>query len=186
MLFGNFLPSVTRPDSSRIDLLNAILLDFQSAFPDLHFELRLDRRVINAQAIVLIEKRCVLIYGGLALHPSLAEASLTFVFLHEAGHHLASGPRSPFNVTLRCDCAADLWATGAGAETLAQKTGRQLQLDQALPELDRLMKDLQNTSHSSQDCFSSCWNRRWSHRKDMIGACLARLPTNCELLRRTH
>src|SRR5438045_4633221 len=128
MLFSDFLPSVARPDVSRLALLDAILTDFQQAFPDLHFELRLDRRIINAQAIVLDEKPSILIYGGLGLHPSLAEASLTFVFLHEAGHHLGTGPRLPFNVTLACDCIADHWATGQGAELLLRKSGRQLQI----------------------------------------------------------
>jgi hypothetical protein len=99
MLFGHFLPEV-HPKSERLALLDMILFDFRTAFPELHFELRLDRRVINAQAILLDGKRCVLIYGGLGLHPKLAENSLTFVFLHETGHHLAAGPRLPFNLSL--------------------------------------------------------------------------------------
>ena len=95
MLFGDFLPEV-HAKAERLALLDTMLVDFRTAFQDLHFELRLDRKVVNAQAILLYGKRCVLIYGGLALHPRLAENSLTFVFLHEAGHHLARGPRLPF------------------------------------------------------------------------------------------
>jgi hypothetical protein len=181
MLFSSFLPaSVTDPDFSRLALLDAILLDFQIAFPDLHFELRLDRKVINAQAILLDDRRCVLIYGGLALHPSLAEASLTFALLHEAGHHLATGPRLPFNVSLECDCAADHWATTEGAETLRRVSGRQLQIAAALQQLDCLMSEPGDVSNFSEDS-SMCWNRRWSDRKQGISAGCS--PTKCELMR---
>src|ERR1700694_1862932 len=135
MLFGDFLPEV-HPKPERLALLDTILLDFRTAFPELHFELRLDRRVINAQAILLDGKRCVLIYGGLGLHPRLAENSLTFVFLHEAGHHLAVGPRLPFNLSLACDCVSDHWAAGEGAERLHRKSGRRFQIRTTINELE--------------------------------------------------
>jgi hypothetical protein len=186
MLFSSFLPSVSQPDSVRLALLDAILLDCKKAFPDLHFELRLDRKVVNAQAILLDEKRCVLIYGGLALHPSLAEASLTFAFLHEAGHHLATGPRSPFNVTLKCDCAADRWATTEGAETLRRVSGRQLEIAVALQELDCLISELGDVPDSSEEFPSTCWNGQWSQRKQGIAASVGRLLTRCELMRPSH
>jgi hypothetical protein len=181
MLFSDFLPSVTCPDTSRLALLNAILFDVQTAFPDLCFELRLDRRVINAQAILLDEKRCVLIYGGLALHPSLAEASLTFVFLHEAGHHMGMGPRLPFNLSLACDCVADHWAAGEGAEILYRNSGRQLEIGEALNELESLMSDRRESGLHHSEKISNCWNRSWSQRKGALRALL--LPNDsCELM----
>jgi hypothetical protein len=165
MLFGDFLPEV-HPKPERLALLDTILLDFRTAFPELHFELRLDRRVINAQAILLDGKRCVLIYGGLALHPSLAENSLTFVFLHEAGHHLAVGPRLPFNLSLACDCVADNWAAGEGSEILHQRSGRRIEIVKAVNELEYLMNDAQGSElHHLEEHISKCRNRKWALRK---------------------
>jgi len=146
-------------------LLDTMLVDFRKAFPDLHFELRLDRKVINAQAILLGGKRRVLVYGGIALHPTLGEDSLTFVFLHEAGHHLAVGPRLPFNVSLACDCVADHWAAGEGAEILHRRSGRRLQIEKATSELDLLMNAGQEHELHPEKAASSCWNGKWSNRK---------------------
>jgi hypothetical protein len=182
MLFSNFLPSVDDPDPLRLALIDAILLDCKKAFPDLHFELRLDRRIINAQSILLDEKRCVLIYGGIGLHPALGEEGLTFVFLHEAGHHLAPGPRLPFNLCLACDCVADRWATGEGAEILERNSGRRLKIDKALTELDRLMNDAPDQLHQSRE-ISNCWNLTWAKRRDALRTAPSLLPhERCELM----
>ncbi|WP_244070206.1 hypothetical protein [Bradyrhizobium sp. Ce-3] len=183
MLFSNFLPLDRGLAGERSAVLSAITADFQTAFPGLRFELRLDCRVINAQAIVLDGKPSVLVYGGLALHPTLAEASLTFVFLHEAGHHLGTGPRSPYNVTLACDCIADQWATTQGAQTLLRNTGRRLQIEQALDELHCLMSESEAAGpSSSQNVPLPCWNRCWLRRRQALGASLTSRPERCELL----
>jgi DNA-binding transcriptional LysR family regulator len=183
MLFGDFFPEV-HPEPERLVLLDTMLLDFRTAFPDLRFELRLDRRVVNAQAILLDGKRCVLIYGGLGLHPKLAENSLAFVFLHEAGHHLAAGPRLPFNPSLACDCVADRWATGEGADILHRKSGRQLQIGKALRELEYVMSAGHEPElHRPEKRASGCWNHKWSQRKDALETPEARSPNRiCELM----
>jgi hypothetical protein len=184
MLFGDFLPEVC-PKPERLALLDAILIDFRTSFPNLHFELRLDRRVINAQAILLDRKRCVLIYGGLALHPSLAENSLTFVFLHEVGHHLAVGPRLPFNLSLACDCVADNWAVGEGSEILRRKSGRLLQIGKALMELENLMSAGEEPElHHPEEQVSRCRNRKWALRKGGLEAPQAQYSIRtCEFMR---
>ncbi len=179
MLFGDFLPSVDEPDRARIALLDAILLDFRKAFPELNFELRLDRRVVNAQAILLDEMRCVLIYGGLALHPNLAENSLTFVFLHEVGHHLALGPRLRFNPTLACDCVADSWAAQEGLGILHRKSGRRLKLREALDELVSL------SSSGDRDLIDQMQRRRkhlWSLQNDWSDVQQSRSICRCDLI----
>jgi hypothetical protein len=183
MLFGDFLPEVN-PNFERLALLDAMLLDFKAAFPGIHFELRLDRTVINAQAILLNEKRCVLIYGGLALHPRLAENSLTFIFLHETGHHLAAGPRLPFNLSLACDCVADSWAAGEGSDILNRKTGRQLRIETALNELGYLMNGQQEPEFSSAEKYlPKCWNHVWSLRSNALSAARAPISNSgCELI----
>jgi hypothetical protein len=182
MLFSNFLPSLN-PDPLRLALLDEILLDFQMAFPDLHFELRLDRRVINAQAILLKGRRCVLVYGGLGLHPKLGEDSLTFVFLHEAGHHLALGPRLPSNASLACDCAADHWAIKEGATLLQESSGRQLQTERALSELDSLLSARQELAFPYDNRTTTCWNGSWLARKHALeGALGSSSRVSCELM----
>jgi hypothetical protein len=184
VLFGNFLPEV-HPKPERLALLDTMVVDFRAAFPDLHFELRLDRRVINAQAIVLDGKRCVLIYGGLALHPRLAQNSLTFVFLHEAGHHLAAGPRLPFNLSLACDCVADSWAAGEGSEILSRKTGRRLQIEIALSELEYLMNAQQEPAlNNPEKHISNCRNHVWSQRRNALETPQAQSSNRtCQLIR---
>jgi len=185
MLFGGFLPDVN-PALERLALLDAILIDFRTAFPDLYFELRLDRRVINAQAILLNGKRCILIYGGLALHPMLAENSLTFVFLHEAGHHLAVGPRLPFNLSLACDCVADNWAAGEGSEVLHRRSGRRLLIGTALDELARLMNNGQEPELPGHaEPILNCRNHKWAFRKNALEAAQPHASIHtCELFKR--
>jgi hypothetical protein len=171
MLFSDFLPASERLDPRRPKLLDAILVDFRKAFPNLHFELRLDRRVINAQAIMIEGKRCVLIYGGLGLNPKLGENSLTFVFLHEVGHHLAEGARLPFDLSLACDCVSDCWATREGADILHQKSGRQFQLEGAINELNSLMSSRQQPVFPyPEDAAIGCWNRQWYQRRNALRA----------------
>ena len=86
------------------------LLCNRKTFPDLTFQVLLDSSMINAMALRLHDKRNVTICGGLALHPRLATNSLTFILLHETGHHLAEGCRLPRDPALACECAADHWA----------------------------------------------------------------------------
>jgi hypothetical protein len=184
MLFSNFLPPEEQPKPERLALLDTMLADFRKAFADLHFELRLDRKVINAQAVLLEKKRCVLIYGGIGLHPKLGENSLAFIFLHEAGHHLAAGPRLPFNLSLACDCVADHWAAGEGAEILHRKSGRRLQIGRALNELEYLMNAGQEPELDHlEKRISICWNHKWSQRKDALEAPEPHSPNRpCELM----
>jgi hypothetical protein len=184
MLFCDFLPRDVQPQPERLALLDAMLVDFKKAFPDLHFDLRLDRKVINAQAILLGEKRYVLIYGGIALHPMLAQDSLTFVFLHEAGHHLAVGSRLPFNLSLACDCVSDQWAAGEGAERLHRKSGRRFEIAKALNELEYLMNAGQEPElHHAEKRIANCWNRNWSQRRNALETTQVQSPNRvCSLM----
>jgi hypothetical protein len=157
--------SLQSSNAARQKLLEKIVADFQIAFPDLKFELRLKCRVINAQAISLGDQRCVLIYGGLALHPKLGEDSLTFILLHEAGHHLAVGSRLMLYTPLYCECASDYWATTVGADSLRRRSGRHFRMECAVRELNELMAGRQNLWYDQSDVRSYCWNYHWSMRK---------------------
>ena len=121
-------------------LLNAIVADFRKTFPDLRFELRSEFRIINAQAITLGDERYVIVYGGLAYHPKLGSDSLTFVLLHETGHHLASGRRLPLYKSLACECASDYWAVSQGADMLKCNSGRDLNIGFAVEELSQILE----------------------------------------------
>jgi len=152
--------------ANRQVLLDILLSDFRTAFPDLTFELQLDFSIINAQAFALGDKRVVALYGGLALHPKLGAESLTFIILHEAGHHLAKGCRSKRDPSLACECASDYWAITAGADKLLQKSGRHLRLRAALEELDQIIGPRQprKARYSKRASTGGCWAERWTLR----------------------
>jgi hypothetical protein len=171
MLFSDRLPKEEMLQSAdRGALLEALLLDFAKAFPDLTFELRLDFAIVNAQAIPLKDNRIVAVYGGLGLHPKLGAEALTFILLHEAGHHLAKGCRSRLNPSLACECASDHWAITVGKDRLLLKSGRRLRLRAALEELDQIMgsgqrpKDRYIRSIKKRSTYS-CWAQGWSSRR---------------------
>jgi hypothetical protein len=152
--------------ANRESMLEMLLDDFRKAFPDLTFELQLEFTIINAQAMRLHDKPTVTIYGGLALHPGLGVESLTFIILHEVGHHLADGRRSARDRSLACECASDYWAVTTGMEMLLQKSGRHLQMRVALEELNEVMSPRQPSKgmYSKKTSTAGCWARGWSAR----------------------
>ena len=152
--------------ANRQSLLDILLNDFRKAFPDLTFELQLDFAIINAQAIALGDKRVIAIYGGLALHPKLGAEALTFIILHEVGHHLAEGCRSRRDPSLACECASDHWAITAGKDRLLQKSGRRLRLPAAIEELDQIMGPGQRSKprYTKKASTCGCWAKGWSLR----------------------
>jgi hypothetical protein len=171
--------------AGRESLLEILLNDFRKAFPELTFELQLNFKIINAQALKLQDRLIVSIYGGLALHPRLGAESLTLIFLHEVGHHLAEGCRSRRDPSLACECASDYWAVTVGTDKLLQKSGRHLQLRVALRELNEIMSPRQPSKdrYTTRTSTSGCWARGWPLRKRallaqtrspmIVGSCVA-------------
>ncbi len=153
--------------ADREGMLEMLLNDFRKAFPDLTFELHLDFTIVNAQAITLQDGPTVTIYGGLALHPRLGAESLTFILLHEVGHHLAEGCRSGRDPSLACECASDHWAVTVGTDKLLQKSGRHLRMRVALEELNEVMspRQLSNGRYTNRTSKSGCWARGWPSRR---------------------
>lgn len=166
MLFSDRLSTQEMLKSAdRQALLNSLLRDFRKAFPNLTFELRLNFSIINAQAFTLEGKRIVAIYGGLGLHPMLGTEALTFIVLHEAGHHLAKGCRSTRDPSLACECASDHWAVTAGRDKLLQKSGRCLRVRSALKELDRIMpRQSPKGRYINRSSTFGCWAGGWPLR----------------------
>lgn len=153
--------------ANRERILEMLLNDFRKAFPDLTFELQLDFTIINAQAMKLKDKPSVTMYGGLALHPRLGAESLTFILLHEVGHHLAEGCRSGRDPSLACECASDYWAVTVGRDKLLQKSGRHLRMRVALEELNQVMSPRQPSKgrYNKSISKSGCWTRGWPSRR---------------------
>jgi hypothetical protein len=107
--------SALRRSRTRQAFLDETLNSFRLTFRELRFELDAKNNAVNAQALVLRAGRIVRLYGGLAFHPKVGEQLLTFVLLHETGHHLSSGCRLPWDQRLACECASDHWAVTEGA-----------------------------------------------------------------------
>jgi hypothetical protein len=152
--------------ASRDNLSEMLVGDFRKAFPELTYELRLDFKTINAQALMLQNERLVTIYGGLALHPGLGTDALTLIILHETGHHLAEGCRLPRDPFLACECAADYWAATEGSDRLRQQSGRSLNMKTALVELGAIMNTGQRPKrrYSKNIPPSACWAKSWTLR----------------------
>ena len=173
MFFSDFLSekdALSAVVAGRLEILGPIVDDFKQAFPDLTFELRLDRRVINAQAIALAGRKSVLLYGGLALHPHVGVDALIFCVLHEVGHHLANGNRLPCDASLACECAADYWASVDGANILREISGRNFEMEKAMDELSHVVE--KQLGEDAQDCWefeiSRCWSRCFSLRRQAL------------------
>jgi hypothetical protein len=156
------------PREERQRLLQEIMTDFSLSFPSLSFRLQLNFPLINAQAVTTVAGRHVNIYGGLAFHPKLGSDSLVLATLHEAGHHLSEGSRSPQNVTLACECAADFWSVTEGVFLLRERSGRKFRLDLALEEFSRILPDDLMSLNVSGDRLSGCWSHGWSVRKNAL------------------
>lgn len=72
------------------------LLDlFAQNYSDLIFEGSWANNTVNAQALRFSDIRLVVIYGGLARHPSMTLDSLTLMICHEVGHHKGGAPYFP-------------------------------------------------------------------------------------------
>jgi hypothetical protein len=154
--------------SERGDLLRVLFLDFRKTFPKIEFELHVESRTINAQAIIHGEARIVRLYGGLAFHLLAESDLLVFTLLHEVGHHLSSGGRLAFCDSLGCECAADRWALTRGLSSLKERAGRTLDVEKAIASLDALetaVTSLRAIAPEGKDGLPRCWALDWSKRK---------------------
>lgn len=173
MLFSDFLPEEdawSAVAAGRQDILGPIVDDFKRTFPDLTFELRLDCRIINAQAIALAGTKSVLLYGGLALHPHLSADTLTFCVLHEVGHHLAKGNRLRCDASLACECAADYWASTDGANMLREISGRSFEMEKAMFELSNVIEKqgVEDARIYPEVERPRCWSQCFSMRMQAL------------------
>jgi hypothetical protein len=151
--------------ASRHKLVGYLLARFAESFPTVAFQPELSLRIINAQAVTASAGRLVKLYGGLAFHPSLDFHSLTLILLHEVGHHLSPGCRSPFDVTLACECEADHWSVTEGLDALNAASNRPLKVQEAIERLDHLFSRVEDETEKR---LSKCWSAHWPGRRDAL------------------
>jgi hypothetical protein len=155
--------------SERADAVAKLLERFNRQFPQISYELVASPMLINAQALVLPGRRIVKLYGGLAFHSLIDIDALTFVLLHETGHHLAGGTRLPWNPFLACECQADIWAQAQAASWTSECT---LNLQKALSDLDAVLtRETNNPQRSSitlSKDLNGCWSTDWQKRSKAL------------------
>jgi hypothetical protein len=146
-----------------------LLCRFSEQFPQLSYELVINPMLVNAQALVIRGQRTVKLYGGLAFHSLIDTDALAFALLHETGHHLASGPRLPWNPFLACECQADVWAR---EKAISGTSGCTLDLPKALADLDAVFEFEANYSQRRTNIRSKlsneCWSTDWQKRRKAL------------------
>lgn len=122
-----------------------ILGIFAKSYPDIIFQGSWTNDTLNAQALRFDQTRVVVIYGGLARHPSMTLDSLTLMICHEVGHHKGGAPYFP-------DILGNIsWASAEGAADYYSVQGC---FNQMAPQLRSLPPKLpaKETSLLSQTC----------------------------------
>jgi hypothetical protein len=152
----------------RCEMVESLFAGFSSSFPTITFCSELGISIINAQAVTTSAGREVKLYGGLAFHPKLSFHSTALVLLHEVGHHLSTGCRSPFDVSLACECEADHWSVTEGADTLKRTSLQPLKIRDAIEELDRVLSLETSAEGKMEKRRPCCWSGSWPARKDAL------------------
>jgi hypothetical protein len=136
--------------------------------------------IVNAQASISNGSRFVDLFGGFAYHPKIGRDALIFVLLHEAGHHLSSGSRSPWMSELACDCAADAWAVTKGAAEL-RKLDCAFELQVALSEIERATQ-VRQRDRSRGARATGCVALHWTKRKRHLTERNVQLGKRCRIV----
>jgi len=116
-----------------------LLTRFRANFPDLHYDIFWNTRLMNAQAFIGPLGRCVRLHGGLARHRSIGIEGLAFALAHETGHHVGGPPYHPSYLSLiSSEERANEWAAKCGLPLLfGEKVGSRYAL-RGLRQLARL------------------------------------------------
>jgi hypothetical protein len=93
---------------------NALIERFRAHFPDIHYDIYWETRLMNAQAYIGEKGRSVRLYGGLGRHRRIGVEGIAFALAHETGHHLGGLPHHKFYTTISSEERASEWAGDAG------------------------------------------------------------------------
>jgi hypothetical protein len=179
---SGFDPAGLDTSPRRLTMVEGVLAAFGRAFPELHFGRIEDTFACNAQAIVLSGRREVRLYGGLAFHPGFSEDAIAFALLHEAGHHLATGRRLPWDPRLACECVADGWATSEGEDAWRRERPG-YSLETALAELGAVLSE-RAPAEDEFACDGECFALSWASRTRVLVARTPVSASNCPLAQR--
>ena len=171
MLFSDRLSEVNSDpvfQKHRRERVASLLAGFAASFPTVTFRPELSFRIVNAQAVTTGAGREVKLYGGLAFHPKLGVHSLALVLLHEVGHHLSTGCRSPFDVTLACECEADHWSVTEGLDALNIAALRPFEIHKAIEQLEHVVSRETSAGDQMDKRWPRCWSARWPARKEAL------------------
>jgi hypothetical protein len=170
-----------RSDKRRA-MVHSLLSEFQNHFLEIKFQLAPNFAAVNGDAAILAGGRLVHLFGGLAFHPEVTSQALTFALLHETGHHLASGHRSPWDPRLACECSADAWAAGVGTDQFRDPGVESFNLALALKELEVAVGATSPAAKPVRRIMNKCWAMCWSERKRCVKLRTSSPPTpSCPL-----
>jgi hypothetical protein len=93
---------------------NALIERFRARFPDIHYDIYWETRLMNAQAYIGAHGRSVRLYGGLGRHREVEVEGIAFALAHEVGHHLGGPPHHEFYTTISSEDRANEWAEEVG------------------------------------------------------------------------
>lgn len=91
-----------------------LLKKFQSCFPQIAYDMKLDVELANAQAFLDGGVKRVRLYGGLVRHRKIGSAGLAIALAHETGHHLGGAPYLQYYRWLSSEERATAWAMDIG------------------------------------------------------------------------
>jgi hypothetical protein len=92
----------------------ALIARFRASFPNIHYDIYWETRLMNAQAYIGEHGRSVRLYGGLGRHREVGVEGVAFALAHETGHHLGGPPHHQFYTTISSEERANEWAEETG------------------------------------------------------------------------
>jgi hypothetical protein len=119
---------------------HALLERFRDEFPNLRYDVFWETRLMNAQAFIVPEGRCVRLYGGLGRHRRVGIEGLAFALAHETGHHLGGPPYHSAYRSISSEERANEWAAEIGLiQVFGNEVGRRYAF-RGRSQLDALAK----------------------------------------------
>ena len=104
----------SRNDRAWMRRAGCVMSRFQSAFPDIEYDIAWTVDLLNGIAWRERSKRHVRLYGGLLRHKLIKLEACAVLFAHETGHHCGGLPRDVDYNWMSCECQADIWAAQHG------------------------------------------------------------------------
>jgi hypothetical protein len=120
--------------------VRALMQRFRTVFPTLHYDLFWQTRLMNAQAFLKSEGRCVRLYGGLGRHRDIGVEGLAFALAHETGHHLGGPPHHQYYRSISSEERANEWAVEIGLPAVFGTSVGYRYAERGLSQIEMLSK----------------------------------------------